>query len=531
MSIPPSKYNYHRILLFIACGFALVLGTMAFYAPPGVDPDSCWGFLVMHSMELGNQFNLLPSPNPHDITKTHFEFLAWWSPGQYMVPWFFKSLLGVNIGRASALTVLVSSLVGLSGFYTLFKRLGFSQWLAAVSVLFISTQPFFISPYLYYRGGDVLMFAFSGWFIYGCFSFVKIDWRLFLFIFIGGLAGFFLKTAFMWMYAAGLACIWINISQSQAAFQFNVKASLVWLKNGLLLAIPFIAATIIIYSCYLLKGDTPAANTSTALLVPETFTYQMASFILSAFSVDDVTGGLLYYTDVPMFTYHWAIALILITAAAGLVYLFFMVRLSPDKKYPIAVCSFYCAAFLFFGYMFLKQATVSYEERHFRQLGLLFIPGFIYLCFKTKVSKVLFFAFWLLFLIFDVHYISKNYSAILNGPKGQTGFSEQVYDQEVLDKLIGLDKQHKNDAIFVVPGSDMAMELPHNRVQIIDEETPEVVLKGLKYHGKAGTLYILLSNSDQTNGRENYILKSFVNYHHFTKERLTENFLLVTAVD
>lgn len=530
MSVPLQKIPRHRILLLATFLFVTLLGVMAFVVSPGVDPDSCWGYLVMHSMQRGHPFNLIPSPNPFNIAKDRFDFLAWWSPGQYMEPWLLQIITGFKIDRATTLATAFSSTVGLAGFYQLFKKLGFTKWIAAISAAFIATQQFFISPFWYYRGGDALLFEFEGWFLYGCFSFRKVSWKAFLFIFLSGLVGFFLKSSFMWMYAAGMACMWINISYSNTpAFKFNKQDIWLWFKTGLLLAIPFIAATVIIYKCYILKGDTPAANTSTTLIVPETFTYPLASPILSAFSTDRLTSGLLYHPDTPLLSYNQAIVLLVVFTIACLIFLFVIYRHSPDKNYPVAMITSYLVAFVFFGYMFLKQAAISYEDRHFLMLGLLFIPGFVYLCFKTKAGKLLFFLCWTVFIGLDVYYINYDYTGNLEGARGKTGLSQQVYEQEVVDEMVKLDEAHANNALFVVNSPDIALELTHNRVLIIDHETPEVVMQGLKYRGKAGTIYILFTGTDATDGRQNYIQKSLVDYHHFTKKTLSPGYFLVTA--
>ena len=110
------KGQAHRILLLFVGLFVVVLGILIFAVPPGTDPDPCWGFMIMNSMEHGGPFNLSVSPSALDIAKNHYEFLAWWSPGQYMVPYFFKLLFKVTTGQGVSLTITVCSILGLTGF-------------------------------------------------------------------------------------------------------------------------------------------------------------------------------------------------------------------------------------------------------------------------------------------------------------------------------------------------------------------------------------------------------------------------------
>jgi hypothetical protein len=537
--LPYFKKNQHRILLLFTCLFVAALGVFAFIVPPGIDPDPCWGFLVMHGMEQGHPFNMLVSPDPHNIAKNHYEFLAWWSPGQYLLPYIFKILLGVNTGRAVALTITICSLSGIAGFYKLFTRLGFSKWLSAISVAFIASQLFFFKGFTYFTGGEFLLFAFLGWFLYGCFSIKKISWQALIYVFVGGLAGFIAKSSVLWMYAAAVGCIWVNVSLNQTIFSH--KTSFVkwyhqqnlwsWFKNGLLLAIPFISALAVIYICYLSKGDNPTSDQGPVLIRPETYGFPLASPIVAGFSVDELFHGLIYQTDVPTISYQWAVTLLFVFSACCIAYLFFIGRLSPDRKYVIVLISFYVLGSLFFSYMYLKQATISYEGRHFRMIGLLFMPGFIYLIFKTKLTRVLFFILWGAYTCIGVATFYIDYNGNKVSPKGPSGLSQQVYDKVTIDELLRLDNLHRNDAIFVVTGPDLAMEIKQNRVITIDDETLAIIYATQKFAGKAGTIYIFTANSYNKNGKLQAIIKSFVNYHHFTFKHIGKDYCLATATD
>lgn len=153
-------------------------------------------------------------------------FWALNTPGQYLVPHSFKLILGVNSGQASALTVLLCQLLGLSGYFTFFKKAGFTPFIAALSVLFIACQQFFVVPYVFYNGGEILSFAFTSWFPCGCVAFQKPSWQLMLFILFSGLIGFFCKSSTMWVYAAGLLFIWIRLSSAD-------KTLARWIRNGI----------------------------------------------------------------------------------------------------------------------------------------------------------------------------------------------------------------------------------------------------------------------------------------------------------
>src|ERR1700712_1663543 len=135
--------NRHKLILGITLGITLVLGVMIFMVPPCPFPDPSWGFQVMRATEQGHAFNTLPSPDPTNIAVDKTVFLSWWSPGQYLLPYAFKKLLWLNTGKATALAIVLCSVLGLLGYFKLFKRLGFTPVIAATSIAFIACQNYF----------------------------------------------------------------------------------------------------------------------------------------------------------------------------------------------------------------------------------------------------------------------------------------------------------------------------------------------------------------------------------------------------
>ncbi|MGZ3822381.1 MAG: hypothetical protein ACXVB6_17440, partial [Mucilaginibacter sp.] len=210
--MPADKKDLSRIILGGILTIVIVLGVLLYVAPPSVFPDPANGFRVMQSMEAGGSFNHLVSPDQEDIAKNSSEFLSWWSPGQYLAPYAFKLAFGVNTGQASALTITLCQLIGLTGLFVFFKKIGFTPLVSALSLLFIACQQFFVVPYVFYNGGEILFFAFSGWFLYGCTVIKGPGLQLVLFVLFTGWAGFFCKSSMLWMYGSGLLYLWIRLS-------------------------------------------------------------------------------------------------------------------------------------------------------------------------------------------------------------------------------------------------------------------------------------------------------------------------------
>jgi hypothetical protein len=520
-----AKDNKHRLILAAGAFIIVVLGVIIFIHPPAIFPDPSWGFQVMRSMQMGGGFNLLISPSQDNITNNTSEFLTWWSPGQYVVPYLFKLLLGVNTGKASVVTITVCNLLGLVGFFTLFKKLGFTKHIAALSVAFMLCQQFFVIPYVFYNGGETLLFAYLGWFLLGCFSFERIDWRCLLFILISGWVGFFCKSAFLWMYASGLCCLWIRLN-------LNHKEIKRWLISGIYLAIPAILSLLSIYKFFLSKGESPVTASQGLHFSLEAFAFPLASPFLSGFSVDDIVHGLLYHPDGPMFSVLVTTIILLLLAAGSIALILAIFRLVPQQNYRIAVVVFYSIAFLFFTLVFLRQLAISYEGRHFRIVGILVIPGTIAVFSQSKLYiKVIGAVLWLGITILSVQFLYSGLSRNSTGPYGASGISQQFIDQPSLTYLQHLDKQHPNNALFVFISADLGLEILHNRIITLEPVGPDIKFDYEDYihHGHAEPLYILLPADYASNGKAEVIKKCFPDYEKFTVKELSEDYLLYTS--
>src|ERR1700761_7404874 len=287
-----NQQQVSRIIMIALFTVVAVLGVLLVISPPSVFPDPANGFQVMRCMELGGKFNMMITPDQDDFSKNNSEFLTWWSPGQYLIPYAFKLLFGFNTGQASAVTITLCQLLGLAGFYSFFKKISFTPLIAAISMLFIACQQFFVVPYVFYNGGEILFFAFIGWFLYGCTALKTADWKLFLFVLLSGWIGFLCKSSVMWMYAGGLIYLWFRLSLPQEKVSARIR-------NGVWTVIPAIIAVGTIYLFFLSKGQNPTSTAAGIKLTFKTFSYPLASPVLSGFSIDDLCHGLIYHTGKP----------------------------------------------------------------------------------------------------------------------------------------------------------------------------------------------------------------------------------------
>jgi hypothetical protein len=517
-----SKITPSKFIIFSIGLFTLLIGVLIYIHPPALYPDPSWGFQVMRSMQLGGGFNMLPAVAIDDISKNSPSFLSWWSPGQYLLPYLFIILFKVNIGHAIAFTITTCSLIGLCGWHALFKKLGFTPLISAVSIAFIACQQAYMIPFVFYNGGEILLFAFAGWFLYGCSSFNKADWPMALFILTSGIVGFFCKSSFLWIFSSGLLYLWIRISQREKISK--------WVINGLYIGVPAMLSLIIIYATYLSKGENPTSISLGVKFTWAALTFPLASPLLAGFSADDLTNGLIYSTGPAMFSPLTAIVILGIFATFSILLITYILKKINYFNYRLLIFLFYGISVLFFGISFLRQANISYESRHIRVIGLIITPGIIYLLSQVKLPfKMIFGALWLCIAYFGLKFMYTGYHRNANeSAHGNTGITQSFIDQPTLNYVNQLDQQLHN-AIFVFISSDLGLEIKNNRIITFNPVNDQLQAENSNsYYGHAGPIYIILPASFK-GAKANVYMNHFPGYHNFLSQKVSGKYLIYSA--
>ncbi len=515
-----NKNNIPGAIIWGLSSLVIILGILIFLSPPAVFPDPANGFQVMRSMELGGGFNRLVSPDANDLSKNTSVFLSWWTPGQYMVPYGFKLAFGINTGPATALTITLFQLLGLWGFYLLFKKIGFTPIVAALSLLFIACQQFFVVPFVFYNGGELLLFGFLGWFLLCCVSLKSAGPVAAIFVLLAGFAGFFCKSSVMWIYVAGMIFLWIRLSYQKTIIQ--------WLKNGFWIGFPAIAAIAFIWYFYISKGQNPTSDAAGLKLSLKAFCFPLASPLLSGFSIDDLAHGLIFHTGNLTFSDTVSSVIIIVLAILSIWLLLLLLKHVPDPNYRLIIKVFYISAVLFFTAAYLRQLTITYEARHFRIIGLLIVPGIIYLLSTTRlIYRSAFFCIGSAIALTSISYVSTGYAYNRNhSARGTSGLAQPAIDQAALNRIIAIDKQNTN-AIFVFVNESLPVEIKHNRVIVLDPIGDDLKIDYEDYEqsGHAGPLYIILPES-YAGPKEKMILRSFPQYQGWNGSMLSDGYVM-----
>lgn len=516
----------HRIILLAVFVLVAVLGVLTIITPAAIFPDASWGFQVLRSMQMGGGFNLLSKPDQQDIAKNTTEFISWWSPGQYLIPYFFKSVFGLNTGQAASVTTMLCQLLGLAGFYAFFKRAGFTPLISALSLVVIICQLAFFTPFIFYIGGETLLFAFAGWFLYGCLTFNKPNWKPILFVLLSGWIGFICKSSFIWIYAAGLLFMWVQLSAGQT----SIKS---WLLKGIWFGAPALISLIVISRLYLSKGFNPSSISGGFEPNLKAIAFPLASPMLAGFSADDLVNGFFFHTDTVLLSPGWAMFVLILLAILSIGLMYAICTRVPDKRYKAIMIIFYGVSLVFFGQAFMRKLDISYESRHFRIIGLLIIPGTLYLFsnYKAVYRVVLGLGIVVIAFFTAKFYTEGSYGLRHYMAYGTSGIGQQFIDQQSLDYIKLLDDKHK-DAIFVFFSPDLGLEVRHNRIITLDALNKDINIDFDQYQhkGHAGPIFILMPH-DYIGIRANVILKSFPGYKGFSLKELTDNYVLYFATE
>jgi len=179
----------------------------------------------------------------------------------------------------------------------------------------------------------------------------------------------------------------------------------------------------------------------------------------------------------------------------------------------------------------LSKTAEIVEARHFRIIGLLIVPGIIYLVAKLKLP------YKAGFVVLCLVLIGVNYSFLVKGfifnknisGRGTSGFAQQTIDQQSLNYLLKLNDENK-DAIFVFTTADLPLEITHNRTIILDPiiSGEQINYDDYSYDGHAGPLFLLLP-ANYSAEQDNTAMKFFPGYRDFTQQKLGKNYVLYVA--
>jgi hypothetical protein len=501
-----------RFLFFAILAEQLALFGSARVARPRLDSDAATGLWVWESMHRGAGFNRLLLPDPADISRNVGIFLTWWSPGQYLAVGPLHSL-GADWGLAIAIATLLGALLGIAGYWSLYRSLGFSAKICAWSAGFLSFCWFTIRLYYEFHGGELVAFGLFPWLILGISRLRLRPFHLTALLSFGGiyLVGGLAKLSFAVAALAALAGV--------AAREVRPGARLgSWLQTGAAAAAMAAFGYGLLWLVFLRHGPTPASPSGPGS--PWTSAIPVAIFLPmgSVFGLFGVISRIFLFPGHPLVDRPEALLPVFWLLAAGTVVLAWAlsrrVRL-PEGFGPFALAMAGTTSVLL-GTFFIMGSPVSWEDRHAFAAGAVILPGIVALALSgtARIWRILAGTALVLGVGYGVASAGIHVRDLRRlSNVGRSGITQHAISADALRALQALDDQAPPSTLVYLPSPEIALEL--RRVRALP--TSDLFLRGdvLRQairHGRV-PLLVLLTNPDLENdGRADIIRRSFADY-------------------
>ena len=237
----------------------------------GTFVDVMRGYVSMDQFLDGEAFNTL---NYNLASGKVSYFIAWWTPGQYLLPYSLK-LLGLPLWFSQGIWIALFTGLSLLGYYRLFQHFGFSKNRSLLSVLIIQTNQLFFWNTILYYGGSLFEIGLLPWFILFLLKIKSpFSWKESIMYVLVALGLFFFKATFLLHAGIGLAVLLLGYKK------LNIK-NIAWiLFSGLVIFA-------ICYFGFLQFGETPSGTTELGNYnsIPNSFWLDFMTPLASLFGV------------------------------------------------------------------------------------------------------------------------------------------------------------------------------------------------------------------------------------------------------
>ncbi len=217
-----------NLLLSLFIFFLLIYYIILIFSGPFTifHSDPLNGFLALKNFLRGGSFNYIESVRAVNVSQHNVEFLTWWSPGQYMIPYLFEKLLHFSFINSMRLTVVTGMIVFVPGVICLFRYLKFGLQVSLICVIIFLIQRVFLIDTWGYDGGDFLSMSVFPWFLLGFLVISDSKNPAFQFpgIIILTLVGVFIKLTFIVFSISFLFFLFISSIAGKKNLNYNIRS-------------------------------------------------------------------------------------------------------------------------------------------------------------------------------------------------------------------------------------------------------------------------------------------------------------------
>ena len=509
MSTPLSrKATVTAKLTWVYVAIVLTIGLIWMIAtPPGIFSDSVSGFLVTRSMERGAPFNHTWIVDEDDIAVDRSEFTSWWTPGQYLVPMAMGSL-GLDLGQSMAVTIALAWLIGVAGYRSLWRRLGFTPEVTAISVAVLVSQSYVLSWGWYYHGGELLQWSFLPWFVLLGLRCREFKWHQVAVMAAALMLGIFVKSAFAIIGASVIASL-LFLEVGEGGRPLGLRTLSIALRSGVAMGVPLAA-----FWGYTSLGDSPAGSNpwSFSNVAPGELLFAAAGPLNTLFELWKSYIPATEMMSWPGRGLGWPLLLV---SLVSVLLLIAMVRFSGcSREYRALVIGVYVCVVGAFSLAYALDLVISFNARHFRMVGVLFVPGIVALLTRIPFRSGRFLSLGLvaaLCLTITSQFAYPRPVDPLARPVGASGFSHTYASQAALDALSSLDVQlGSGNNLVGVPWPQIALDVRNSRVYNM-----RTALRGAEYFrhrlffGRVDNLIVMLPMHFAERDKSSMVLRTF----------------------
>ena len=521
--------------IVIACCALIVAIVLAYtlinaVVRPVIWSDSGWGLLGW-DLRHGLPWNHWASPDPQDIAKDISTFMSIWSPGQHVVPGVLEEL-GLSLGHAVIATVAVFSVIGLLGWWALYRAFGFPPHVIAISLALIVCSRGFAFPFVIFIGGEILLFGIAPWFLLLVWRLRGLRWFAVPPLVLGTAVMFFAKLS-----AVVLACAAISAAVLSGPHPWRDKADTV--RRGLVAALTIAIVGVVLYYAWYSRGWTAA---STVASIQWSVFVTHAIFILScvwgaALSFGEMWNFILLHPSRAIFGSQLAVGYILaLPAAVTLVVMWRQLRRShADYLVFVGLTTLaYAAVFLL---LWARGATIGQEERYFRPVSLLLLVGAVqaFLIVPSRLLRAAGVMMALVGVLYGLAAHAKHVVVNLGHPLGVRDFRHSTANDAVVKFLRTIDvpAPDRGSSLIFVPSPEIGLEVRNVRVMANHADFWSIEdMRNLKFRGRVPRLYVIVQQRLVAEGKAKAMMEQFVDYKPSEwKEKPLDGFVCFYVVE